>query len=158
MEEPEEELILPPNRRRRIWFYLEWIPISLLTIGLVLRRQGSELWPYFLIGGGIATGVIFLFFSTILLNPKKGSRLEMVLSIVSGLLVALGIGALIAKFLYWEMAPQLILASIYAGLGLIFLVAFAFLINIRKPDSARFYRGLLARLFIFIALVYSLGA
>ncbi|MFT4663833.1 MAG: hypothetical protein ACI8YQ_003887 [Polaribacter sp.] len=157
MEEPEEGLLLPPNRRRLIWFYLEWIPISLLSIGILLRRQGSELWPYFLVGGGIATGVIFLLFSTILLNPQKGSRLEMVLSIVSGLLVAMGVGALIAKFLYWEIAPQLILTSIYAGLGMIFLVAIVFLLKIRKPESVRFYRGLLARLFIFVALVYSLG-
>ncbi|MFT7452451.1 MAG: hypothetical protein ACI9VN_003185, partial [Patescibacteria group bacterium] len=92
MEEPEEGLLLPPNRRRLIWFYLEWIPISLLSIGILLRRQGSELWPYFLVGGGIATGVIFLLFSTILLNPQKGSRLEMVLSIFSGLLFAMGVG------------------------------------------------------------------
>lgn len=157
MEEPEVETILSPARRSRIWFYLEWIPITLLSIGILLRRQDSEFWPYFMIGGGIATGVIFLFFSTILFNPEKSSRLEMILSIASGILVAMGIAALIAKHYFWEWAPLLLVTSIYAGLGLIFLVALAFLFKIRRPKSARFYRGLLARLFVFIALVYSLG-
>jgi len=157
MEEREAEPILSPARRSRIWFYLEWIPISLLTIGIFLRNQGSALWPYFIIGGGIATGVIFLLFSTVLLNAEKSSRLEMVLSIGSGLLIALGVGSLFAKYYYWGMATSMILASIYGGLGMIFLVAIAFVFKIRRPKSARFYRGLLARLFIFVALIYSLG-
>jgi len=157
MEEPETQSILSPGRKSRIWFYLEWIPITLLSVGILLKRQGSEFWPYLIISGGIATGIIFLLFSTRLLSPQKTNRLGTILSVVSGLLVIFGIGALVAKYWYWEVAPQLIVASIYAGLGMILIVAVAFVMNIRKPESARFYRSLLARLFIFIALVYNLG-
>lgn len=158
MEDKEaENAILNPTHRSRLWFYLEWIPISLLSIGILLRHQGNELWQYLIVGGGIATAVIYLLFSTVLLNARRNNKLEMLLSITSGLLVAFGVGSLIANHLNWAGATKMILISIYAGLGMIFIVAIAFIFQIRNPQSSRFYRDLLARLFIFIALIYSLG-
>jgi hypothetical protein len=158
MEEGDQEApLLSSHRSNRLWFYLEWIPITLLSLGILLRYLGAEGWPYLVIGGGLATAVIYLLFSTTLLNTHRSSRLEVLLSTASGLLVAYGVLSLIGKYLDWANATQMILRSIYGGLGMIFVVAVAFLVNIHQPKSARFYRDLLARLFIFIAVVYSLG-
>jgi hypothetical protein len=158
MEEGDQEApLISTHRRNRLWFYMEWIPITLLSLGILLRYRGSEWWPLLVIGGGVATAIIYLLFSTILLHPQRSSRLEMFLSLASGLLVAYGVLSLIGKYLEWANATQMILRSIYGGLVMVFVVAIAFLFNIRQPNAARFYRDLLARLFIFIALVYSLG-
>ncbi|MFK7807484.1 MAG: hypothetical protein AB8F74_06720 [Saprospiraceae bacterium] len=157
MEDQPESPELSSSRRSKIWFYLEWIPITLLSVGVLLRSKGSDWWPFFMIGGGVAVAIIYVLFSTALLNAAKESTLERTLAIVSGLLVAFGVLSLFAKYQYWDAAPQLVMTSIYGGLGLIALVAIVFLTKIRQPQSAKFYRGLLARLFIFVALVYSLG-
>jgi glucan phosphoethanolaminetransferase (alkaline phosphatase superfamily) len=158
MEEGDPEAPLwSSHRNNRLWFYLEFIPITLLSLGIFMRHRGSEWWPYLVIGGGLATALIYLLFSTTLLNARRSSSLEMFLSLASGLLVAYGVLSLIGKYLDWANAAQMVLRSIYGGLGMVFVVAIAFLFNIRQAKSARFYRDLLARLFIFIALVYSLG-
>ena len=157
MEEAGSEPALLRSRRSRIWFYMEWIPITLLSIGILLRQQDNYLWKYLIIGGGIAAAVIYVLFSTILLKAQQNSPLEMTLSVISGLLLSLGIVSLVAQFLFWDFAEQLLRITLYAGLAMVLVVGMSFLWHIREVQSARFYRDLLARLLIFIALIYSLG-
>ena len=157
MEESEEGREMADIRKNRIWFYLEWIPISLLSIGFLLRQQGNYLWKYLLIGGGISAILIYLLFSSSLLQAKKNSRLEMTLSLLSGLLLSFGVLSLIGKFLFWDNAEIWLRYTLYGGFAMLTLVSFAFLFHIRQSKATNFYRDLIARLLIFIALVYNLG-
>lgn len=157
MEESEPDSSDLHFRRNRIWFYMEFIPITLLALGVLLRHQGNDLWTYLVIGGGITTAIIYLLFSTVLLQAQKNSPLEMGLSFASGLLLSLGVASLFAKYLFWDSAELLIRAALYSGLGMVLIVSLFLLLHIRQPKSTRFYRDLLARLFIFIALILSLG-
>ena len=157
LEEDEPESDILQSHRSRVWFYMEWIPITLLSIGILLRQQGNYLWKYLIIGGGISAALIYLLFSTVLLKAEKSSRVEMALSVISGLLLSMGIVSLIADFLFWESADSLLRITLYSGIGMVLVVGFFFLIHIRQPEYTRFYRDLLARLLIFIALIYSLG-
>ncbi len=154
MEEPDREVA--PAEQRKIWFYLEWMPISLLTIGFLLRQQGHPFWKYVLIVGGMSAVVIYLLFSQVLLHAKKNSWLQRGLSIASGLLLSVGVGSIVGQYFSWEIAEPLLRITLYGGLGLVTVVGLSFLAQIGKPENARFYRSLLARLLVFIALVYTL--
>ena len=155
-QETAEEPTFVQDRSKRVWFYLEWIPIALFSLGIFLRYQGNEYWKYGIMSGGITAVLIYLLFSIILLKAHKNSRLQMLLSVLSGFLLAFGVFSLAATYFYWDNAETLIRTTLYSGFAMIFFVALAFLVHIREAQSSRFYRNLLARLFIFIALVYSL--
>ena len=157
MEEVEKDSNLLQSSKNRIWFYLEWIPITLISVGILLRFQGNYFWKYLIIGGGAAAAIVYLLFSTTLLKAQKSSKLEMGLSIASGMLLSLGVVSLIGQYLFWDAAEWLIRLTLYIGLGMILTVGLSFLFHIQDPRSTRFYRDLLARLLIFIALIYSLG-
>ena len=143
--------------KNRLWFYLEWIPLSLLSLGILLHYLDNDYWTYPLVGGGISSTIIFLLFSTRLLQPNKSSHLEKSLSIISGILVATSMATLIAKQMNWGATQLHIAWSLYALLAWLGVVAFSFLLHIRQTESSPFYRTLLARLFILLILIYSLS-
>ena len=157
MDDPVEQESLPSSRLDRVWFYLEWIPISLIALGVLLRQQGSDLWQYALVGGGVAAIGIYLLFSTSLLRAQRSSRLEMTLSVVSGLLLSVGIASLVGQFYGWALADQGVRFTILGGFAMVLIVGLSFLLQIKNTQSSRFYRNLLARLLVFVALMYTLG-
>ena len=145
------------ERYSNLRFFLELVPIFLLTAGVLMRHQGIFLWKYAVIAGGLLAALIYLLFASFLLRPAKAKRFERILSVASGIVLALGITGLVFHFMYWEGAAVMTRTAIKAGLFMVVVTAVSFVFHLKDDSAAKFHRSLLARLFIFTALVYSLS-
>ncbi len=136
--------------------YLEIVPLALITAALLLRYLGSEYWLEVLLGGGLLAAVLYLLFSWYLFSIEEYKIWEVVLSVVSGLVFAMGIAGLLARMKSWPGSDWLLEAGLNGGLVLCALSCGLFLFNLSNERAAIFYRNLLARLMIFIAILLSL--
>jgi len=155
-----EEVVPKPQREKdrysNIRFFLEIVPVILLTIGVILRYQDSPYWRYALITGGLLAAVIYLLFSRFLLKAEKQNNYEVILSVASGIVMPMGMIGIVFQFMLWEGSEKLIQYSLYGAIALIFITILSFLFHIKDRQAARFHRSLLSRLLVFTAIVFSL--
>ncbi len=141
----------------RVRFYLELVPLMLLGVGVLMQYQGSMYWKYPLIVGGGLAAIIYLLFSRFLFKAEKQKTYEVFLSIASGLVITTGILGLLFQEMFWDGGEEMIRYSLYGALLLIFATLISFIVYIKNQQAARFHRGLLARMLIFVAIVLSLS-
>jgi len=143
------------DRFVNIRFFLELIPITLLSLGVFLRYKGMPYWDYTLLIGGVLSAGVYLLFSRFLLKAERQKTYEVVLSVASGIVIPLGILGLVFDTMYWNNAEQMMRYSLYGCLGLVFVTILSFLYRIKNQNAARFHRSLLSRLMIFAVILYS---
>ncbi len=145
------------DRGDTIRFYLELVPIALLVLALVLKHFEQDYWLELMVVGGLLSAFIYLFFSWFMFKVKEYHRLELILSVVSGMIFPVGILGLIGQLKGWELANDLIDNGLYAALGLCFFSIALFLFNLQDERASKFYRNLLARLLIFSGMLLQLS-
>ena len=155
-DQPEQQPAGEKAARKRLAVYLEIIPLALITGALLLRYIGNSYWIEVLLGGGLLAAVLYLLFSWYLFSTDDYKLWEVILSVISGLIFAAGIIGLLARMKGWRGGEWLLQAGLNGGIGLCALSCGLFLVNIRNERAAIFYRNLLARLMIFIAILLSM--
>ncbi len=154
-EEPfDEELVEDPRAWRRS--LLELIPLSLIVIAVLLHKYDLPYSSEFFILGGSLAALLYLMFSWYMFKVKRYEKLEVVLSILCGLIFPVGILGLVFKIESWTNASTIMWSAIYAGGALLAVSLVLFVFHIRDERAATFYRNLLARLLVFCALLIRL--
>ncbi len=150
-EGTEEESVLWLKNRS---FYLEFIPIGLIVLGLIFKSSGFGVWmPVFMIGG-LAAAILYLTFSWQLFRVKEYRVPELLLSTVSAVIFPLGIIGFLIDYLYGErLAYYLLKYALYAEIALTFMSIALFIAHLSDKRASSFYRKILARLLIFSAIL-----
>lgn len=154
-EEPENYVDPRSPRLRNLAFYLELIPLILIASGVYLRSINNNLSGILILSGGLIAGIMYLFFSWYLFKVEEYVFVEVLLSVLAGLIFAGLVFGVLFKIQSWEGAGQLIYFSMTGGLALCGVSFVLYLFQLGDPRSSRFYRKLLSRLLIFVAIAFS---
>lgn len=151
--------VVPPQKEgkpKRKGSLLELIPISLIVIGLYLRNEGKSGASEMMILGGSLASLFYLLFSWYMFKVAEYKKMEVIVSILVGLIFPIGILGLVCYYESWEYATQLInIALISAGILFVGCLIF-FIVNFRDERASIFYRNVLTRLLVFSALLVRL--
>lgn len=148
---PEEITQLTPMQKRLQM--LEFIPLIILAIGLWMSNQGQEHSDTILKIGGLSSAALYLFFSWYMFKVGKYRPLEVILSILCGLLFPIGLLGILFKMESWESNQELMNFGMYGGLALLFVSILLLGFNLKDKRASLFYRNLIARLLIFTVLL-----
>lgn len=153
-----DEVVTPEQETKssRKGSLLEFIPISLIIIGLYLKNQGKSGGSEMLIIGGGLASLFYLLFSWYMFKVEEYQKGEIVLSILAGLVFPIGILGLVAYYESWTYATELINAALIGAAVLFVLSLVLFIYNFRDERASVFYRNLLTRLLVFAALLVRL--
>lgn len=149
-EQKETADLLPAQRRFQ---NLEIIPLILLAIGVTLRNIGFPYSNYLLFAGGFSCSILYGFFSWYMFSVDKYRPLEVILSILCGLIFPAGILGILSRYEGWPYGEQLMNISLYGGVGLIAVSILLFVFHLKDKRASTFYRNLIARLLIFTVLI-----
>ena len=149
-KEKETSTIAPTQRRFQ---NLEVIPLILVAIGVTMRNNGFANSTYLLFAGGISSALLYGLFSWYMFSVDKYRPLEVVLSILCGLIFPAGILGILARYEGWNYGEELMTTALYGGIGLIIVSILLFIFNLKDKRASTFYRNLLARLLIFTVLI-----
>ncbi|MEM1322064.1 MAG: hypothetical protein AAGG75_17520 [Bacteroidota bacterium] len=156
-EELEAPIDVRGDRLRRLAFYLEWIPILLIGLGIYLKSTHVTGGGIFIVIGGLVSGLIYLCFSWFLFKVEEYVFIEVLLSILTGLVFATLVVGIVYKMQMWNNANEMIYLSMMSGLGLCFVSFVLYVFQITNARASRFYRKLLSRLLIFVVIAYSIS-
>ncbi len=134
-------------------YYLELFPILVICLGLFLHFQGNSWWQEtIIVGGGLAV-FFYLFLSWYLFRVGTYRQMELLFSILAGLFFSMGIIGILLHLLIWRNA-SLFLGIGFGGSVILFCGTFiSFIFHLNDDRASIFYRNLLARLMIFIAIL-----
>ena len=155
-EEKVDKIKEDPIKRNKLLFALELLPVFLIGIGIYFRNTAQPNWEYFLIGGGASAAFIYIFFSWYMFKVKKYQKMEVLLSIFSGILFGVGIVGIVFRFLTWEGAERIIYGAFTGGIGLTSLCIVLLLIHLNDERGSAFYRNLLARLLVMSSILLTI--
>jgi len=134
-------------------YYLELLPIVIISIGLVLFYYKQDYWnEVIMLGGGLAV-FFYLFLSWYLFGVGTYTKLELFFSILAGLLFSAGIIGIILHVQFWSNAPLFLQISFWGSIALFCGTMIAFIFHLSDQRASIFYRNLLARLLVFIAIL-----
>jgi len=142
--------ISPAQRRFQ---NLEVIPLILLAVGVMMRNNGFANSTYLLFAGGFSSAILYGFFSWYMFSVDRYRPLEVILSILCGLIFPAGILGILSRYEGWKYGEELMTGALYGGVGLIGASILLFLFNMKDKRASTFYRNLLARLLIFTVLI-----
>ena len=152
---PEKETQLTPWQKRLLT--LELIPLILLALGLWMARNGNSNASNYLLLGGFASSILYLFFSWYMFKVGRYRPLEVILSILCGMVFPVGFFGILFIRESWPYGSELLNAGIYGGLGLAFVNIVLFAFHLKDKRATVFYRNIIARLLIFSMLLLYLG-
>jgi len=148
---PEEITQLTPMQK--VLQMLELIPLMILAIGLWMSSQGKGNAYLLLKIGGLSSAVLYLFFSWYMFRVGKYRPLEVILSILCGLVFPIGLLGILFKVESWESNQEMMNIGMYGGLALLFVSILLFGFHLKDKRASLFYRNLIARLLIFTVLL-----
>ncbi len=134
-------------------FLLELIPILLIGSAVALRYFDNNNWTYFLTAGGTMAIAIYLFFSWYVFKVSIFTKWEVTMSIISGIFFSVSIGLLISKTLFWYYVDEYIPIFMFVGMGFSAVCILFMLFNIRDNRKSLFYRNILARCLVIVAIL-----
>ena len=149
-KEKETATISPTQRRFQ---NLEVVPLILLAIGVTMRNNGLAYSTYMLFAGGFSSAILYGFFSWYMFSVDRYRPLEVILSILCGLIFPAGILGILARYESWQYGDQLMNFALYGGVALIAVSILLFIFNLKDKRASTFYRNLIARLLIFTVLI-----
>ncbi len=153
-----DEVVKPEEvkKKPRKGALLELIPITLIVIGLYMKNNGISGASEMLITGGGLASLFYLLFSWYMFKVKEYKKMEVILSIIVGLIFPTGILGLVFYYESWPYASELINAALIGG-AVLFVISITFFIaNFRDARASVFYRNVLTRLLVFSALLIRL--
>ncbi len=156
-QEPErkpEELNPEVARNRKLAFYLDIIPLTFLGLGVVLHQFGEPSWRVIFALGAILACAIYLISSWTLLWRKRYGRLEQVLSILSLIFFVVAGYIIYLQFFDLEMTYNLRQYTRWGGMGILGLTAIGFVYRIGDNYFSEYYRRLLTRLLVIVAILF----
>lgn len=134
-------------------YLLELFPLLIIGVSIGMRYFKVGPWREVLIGGGVIAALVYLFFSWYILQVKKMKSLEFVLSILSGLIFPVGIAGIYLQYKSWDHANELLYLTLGTS-GSLLIVSFVLLFfNASDEIKGTFYRNLIGRLLILIAIL-----
>ncbi|MEM6966800.1 MAG: hypothetical protein AAF573_18695, partial [Bacteroidota bacterium] len=136
---------------------LELIPLILIALGLWMTKSGNAHAENILNIGGWASALLYLFFSWYMFKVGKYLPLEVVLSVLCGLVFPVGFLGIFLMRTSWPYSSQMISTGIYGGLFLAFVSILLFSFHLKDRRATVFYRNIIARLLIFSMLLLYLG-
>ena len=137
----------------KVRFLLELIPILLIGGAVAMRYFGNANWTYLLTAGGSLAIAIYLFFSWYVFKVSVFTKWEVVISVVSGIFFSISIGLLISKSLHWYYVDEYIPIFMFTGMGFSAVCILFMLFNIRNNRKSLFYRNILARCLVIVAIL-----
>ena len=149
-QEKEASTISPTQRRFQ---NLEVVPLILLAIGVTMRNNGFSYSTYLLFAGGFSSAILYGFFSWYMFSVDRYRTLEVVLSVLCGLIFPAGILGILARYEGWKYGEELMTGALYGGVGLIVASILLFIFHLKDKRASTFYRNLIARLLIFTVLI-----
>ena len=149
-KEKEKATIAPTQRKFQ---NLEIVPLILLAIGITMRNNDFAYSTYFLFAGGFSSAIIYGFFSWYMFSVDRYRTLEVILSVLCGLIFPAGILGILARYEGWKYGEELMSAALYGGVGLIIVSIVLFIFHLKDKRASTFYRNLIARLLIFTVLI-----
>lgn len=136
---------------------LELIPLVLIALGLWMARNGNINAETILNIGGLLSAALYLFFSWYMFKVGKYLPLEIILSILCGLVFPIGFLGIFLMKTMWPYSTQMVSLGIYGGLFLAFVSIVLFSFHLKDRRATIFYRNIIARLLIFSMLLLYLG-
>jgi len=149
-KEKEKATIAPAQRRFQ---NLEVVPLILLAIGITMRNNGFAYNTYFLFAGGFSSAILYGFFSWYMFSVDRYRTMEVILSVLCGLIFPAGILGILARYEGWKYGEELMNVAMYGGVGLIIVSIVLFIFHLKDKRASTFYRNLMARLLIFTVLI-----
>lgn len=137
----------------KVRFLLELIPILLIGGAVALRYFGNANWTYLLTAGGTLAIAIYLFFSWYVFKVSIFTKWEVVMSVISGIYFSASIGLLISKSLNWYYVDEQIPIFMFTGMAFSAVCILFMLVNIRDNRKSLFYRNILARSLVIVAIL-----
>ncbi len=139
--------------RKRLAFFLELIPLSILLVAFVLKYFESPLWWWFFSIGAVMACLNYLFLSWFFFKPKDYHSIELGITLAFAGCFGLGILSILLRTYSWLGGMRLYSIAL-GGTCLLFLISgIMLLMHIRNDKKSRFYRVSLARLMILLAIL-----
>jgi len=156
-----EEPVRPPNeesptrtRNKKLTFYLDIIPITLLALGIGMQYLDQPNWRLVFALGAILACVIYVSSSILLLWRKRYGLLETIVSGLSLLFFVFAAYVIYLQFFNLELSYQLRVTLRWFGLGTLAIASVGFIFRMRDHYFSEYYRRLLTRLLIMIAILF----
>jgi len=148
---PEKEMTTTPLQR--FLQNLEIVPLIILAIGLGMKYQNIAYSSEALIIGGSTSALLYIAFSWLMFRVGKYKPLEVIMSILCGLVFSAGILSILFRLESWEQSEELLTIGIRGMLGLLFISIGLFAFHLKDKRASIFYRNMIARLLIFTVLL-----
>lgn len=132
---------------------LEIVPLIILAIGLWMKYQNMTYSSEVLIIGGSTSAILYIAFSWLMFRVGKYKTMEVILSILCGLVFGIGIISILFRLESWEMSEELLAVGIKGMVGLLFVSIGLFTFHLKDKRASVFYRNIIARLLIFTVLL-----
>ena len=142
------------TRNKKLTFYLDIIPITLLALGIGLQYLDQPNWRLVFALGAILACVIYLSSSLLLLWRKRYGTLESVISGMSILFFIVATYVIYLQFFNLELTYQLRSGLKWFGMGVLGIASIGFVFRMRDHYFSDFYRRLLTRLLIIVAILF----
>ncbi len=141
-------------RNKKLTFYLDIIPLTLLALGIGLQYLGQMNWRLIFALGAILACVIYLSSSLLLLWRKRYGTLESVISALSVLFFMVAAYVIYLQFFNLEQTYFLRSGLKWYGMAVMAVASIGFVFRMRDHYFSEFYRRLLTRLLILIAILF----
>lgn len=151
VDQEKEAATISPTQRR--FQNLEFVPLILLAIGITMRNNSFSYSTFFLFAGGFSSALLYGLFSWYMFSVDRYRTIEVILSVLCGLIFPAGILGILARYEGWKYGEELMTTSLYGGIVLIAVSIVLFMFHLKDKRASTFYRNLMARLLIFTVLI-----
>ena len=142
------------TRNKRLTFYLEIIPLTLLVLGISLQYMEQPTWRLVFALGAILACLIYMLSTLFLLWRKKYSWIERSLMILAFIFFSLAIYAIYLQFFNLERAYYFRIYTRQYGMAVLVLTGIGFIYRIGDLYFSDYYRRLLVRLLVIVAILF----
>ena len=138
------------------WLLLEFVPIGLLAISLILHETAWPLERFFLILGGVTAGLIYLVYNLYLFFRRIIFLPEFIFSGLGAMVLFVGLLGI-----WWfdqggDGGFTVALYAMYGGVLVTGLAILFFALNLFEFGKFTYYRTLITRNLVFVAILYRL--
>lgn len=154
-EEKHEDLSEDKESLIQTMFFLEFIPIVLIAIGIWLKKYGNPNWIYAFVIAGFGACILYMYFSWSMYRLKEYKPVEIGMAVLCAIFFPLGILSVIAQELAWTNSDTILSTAVSGGVGFCGIAIVLLLFNIQDDRASSFYRTLLARILILTAILLS---
>jgi len=142
------------SRNKKLTFYLEIIPLTLLVLGITLQYLEQPTWRVVFATGAVLACVIYILSTLLLLWRRKYGWIEGTLMVLAFLFFACASYAIYLQFFNLERAYFFRMYTRWFGMGVLTLAILGFIFRIRDSYFSEYYRRLLTRVLGIVAILF----